>query len=99
MHHVTVTSSDIEDKSGLQAQAMLIRDSLLHLLDGIILLYHIGAHKQLGKVAAQRDSMNDNVVHVQEIDKKMKNCTNKVRCYKRTVCTLLLMILLVLIRI
>ncbi|XP_068246013.1 E3 ubiquitin-protein ligase RNF123-like [Palaemon carinicauda] len=77
VRHVTVTSSDMEDKSGVQEQAMLIHNSLLHLLDGIILLYHIGAHKQLGKVAAQRDSMNDNVAHVHEIDKKIKHCKDK----------------------
>ncbi|XP_066957839.1 E3 ubiquitin-protein ligase RNF123-like isoform X1 [Macrobrachium rosenbergii] len=77
VRHLTVTSGDIEDKPGVQEQAMLIHNSLLHLLDGIILLYHIGAHKQLGKVAAQRDSMNENVAHVLEIDKKVKYCREK----------------------
>lgn len=78
IQHVNVTTGDIEDKPGPQGSAKMIRDSLLHLLDGIILLYHIGAHKQLGKVAAQRDSMNENVMHVLEIDKKMQYCREKV---------------------
>ena len=54
------------------------RESLLPLLDGIVLLYHIGAHKQLGKVAAQRDSMLDNVAHVADIDTKIQYCKEKV---------------------
>lgn len=78
IQHVNVTTGDIEDKPGQQGNAKMIRDSLLHLLDGIILLYHIGAHKQLGKVAAQRDSMTENVMHVLEIDKKMQYCREKV---------------------
>ncbi|ROT73610.1 E3 ubiquitin-protein ligase RNF123 [Penaeus vannamei] len=77
IQHVNVTTGDIEDKPGQQGNAKMIRDSLLHLLDGIILLYHIGAHKQLGKVAAQRDSMTENVMHVLEIDKKMQYCREK----------------------
>ncbi|XP_042209259.1 E3 ubiquitin-protein ligase RNF123-like isoform X2 [Homarus americanus] len=77
MRLVNVTPGDVEDKPGQHGNSKLMRDSLLHLLDGIILLYHIGAHKQLGKVAAQRDSMNDNITHVLEIDKKMKYCIEK----------------------
>lgn len=78
MQHVNVTPGDVEDKLGQQANSKMMRDSLLYLLDGIILLYHIGAHKQLGKVAAQRDSMNDNITHVIEINEKIKYCKNKV---------------------
>lgn len=79
-HHVNLTSGTGGAKAGQRTeQCKLTQDSLLHLLDGIILLYHIGAHKQLGKVAAQRDAMNENIAHVQEIDKKMAYCQEKVR--------------------
>lgn len=79
-HHVNLTSGASGAKAGQRTeQCKLTQDSLLHLLDGIILLYHIGAHKQLGKVAAQRDAMNENIAHVQEIDKKMAYCQEKVR--------------------
>lgn len=88
IQHVNVTTGDIEDKPGQQGNAKMIRDSLLHLLDGIILLYHIGAHKQLGKVAAQRDSMNENVMHVLEIDKKMQYCREKVLIIDWKLCSL-----------
>ncbi|XP_045599784.1 E3 ubiquitin-protein ligase RNF123 [Procambarus clarkii] len=77
MKLVNVTPGDMDDKPDHNGGSKMRRDSLLHLLDGIILLYHIGAHKQLGKVAAQRDSMNDNITHVLEIDKKMKYCKEK----------------------
>lgn len=77
MRVVNVTPGDIEDKPSHSGNSRMMRDSLLHLLDGIILLYHIGAHKQLGKVAAQRDSMNDNITHVLEIDKKLEYCREK----------------------
>lgn len=77
IQHVNVTPGDVEDKPGKQADSKMMRDSLLHLLDGIILLYHIGAHKQLGKVAAQRDSMNDNITHIIEINEKMTYCKYK----------------------
>lgn len=79
-HHVNLTSGTGGAKAGQRTeQCKLTQDSLLHLLDGIILLYHIGAHKQLGKVAAQRDAMNENIAHVQEIDKKITYCQEKVR--------------------
>ncbi|KAK3886649.1 hypothetical protein Pcinc_009204 [Petrolisthes cinctipes] len=76
--YVNLTSGTSGTKAGQRVeQCKLTQDSLLHLLDGIILLYHIGAHKQLGKVAAQRDAMNENIAHVQEIDKKMAYCQDK----------------------
>ncbi|KAK7063244.1 hypothetical protein SK128_006712, partial [Halocaridina rubra] len=75
VHHMNMTSVSKEDKSLRHPQTKLIHDSLLHLLDGIVLLYHIGAHKQLGKIAAQRDSMNDNIAHVLELDKKINYCS------------------------
>lgn len=79
-HLVNLTTGTGGAKAGQRTeQCKLTQDSLLHLLDGIILLYHIGAHKQLGKVAAQRDAMNENIAHVQEIDKKMTYCQEKVR--------------------
>lgn len=79
LHRVTVTQApDDNEKSRQQGGGSgRGRDSLLHLLDGIVLLYHIGAHKQLGKVAAQRDSMNDNITHVGDIDRKIEYCNKK----------------------
>ncbi|KAK8379093.1 hypothetical protein O3P69_019133 [Scylla paramamosain] len=76
LQHLSVTH-DSEDKTGQGSGVGQDRDSLLHLLDGIVLLYHIGAHKQLGKVAAQRDSMADNISHVADIDKKIEYCRKK----------------------
>ncbi|XP_045119356.1 E3 ubiquitin-protein ligase RNF123-like isoform X2 [Portunus trituberculatus] len=76
LRHLSVTVES-EDKLGRGSGLGRGRDSLLHLLDGIVLLYHIGAHKQLGKVAAQRDSMLDNVAHVADIDRKIEYCKKK----------------------
>lgn len=75
LRHLSVTRES-EEKSGRGGPGRG-RDSLLHLLDGIVLLYHIGAHKQLGKVAAQRDSMADNISHVADIDRKIEYCREK----------------------
>ncbi|KAJ7379398.1 hypothetical protein OS493_016635, partial [Desmophyllum pertusum] len=40
--------------------------SLVEMLDGVIMLYHIAVHKQLSKVRAVRDNMKQNIKALEE---------------------------------
>ncbi|XP_059139447.1 E3 ubiquitin-protein ligase RNF123-like [Physella acuta] len=49
-------------------------NSLLDLLDCVVLLYHVAAHKQLGKMCALRDSMQDYIQNMRDTERKLKRC-------------------------
>ncbi|KAH9496305.1 hypothetical protein Btru_010563 [Bulinus truncatus] len=49
-------------------------NSLLDLLDCVVLLYHIAAHKQLGKMCALRESMQDYILNLKDTERKLKKC-------------------------
>ncbi|XP_064604806.1 LOW QUALITY PROTEIN: E3 ubiquitin-protein ligase RNF123-like [Liolophura sinensis] len=49
-------------------------NSLMELLDGLIILYHIAAHKQLSKTCTFRDSLKEYVTSLEETTKKLKLC-------------------------
>ncbi|KAI8771579.1 G-protein coupled receptor 126 [Biomphalaria glabrata] len=49
-------------------------NSLLDLLDCVVLLYHIAAHKQLGKMCALRESMQDYILNMKDTKRKLKKC-------------------------
>lgn len=49
-------------------------NSLLELLDAVVLLYHIAAHKQLGKMCALRDTMQDYIKNMRDTERKLKKC-------------------------
>uniref|UniRef100_T1IK83 RING-type E3 ubiquitin transferase n=1 Tax=Strigamia maritima TaxID=126957 RepID=T1IK83_STRMM len=51
--------------------------SLVELLDGIVLLYHISAHKQLAKMCSLRESMQDYINALEETEIKMDSIVNK----------------------
>lgn len=55
-----------------------LRTSLLHLLDGVILLYHHGGHKQIEKIVAQSDVFFDNVTYLEELYKKKDRYISEV---------------------
>ncbi|XP_031562489.1 E3 ubiquitin-protein ligase RNF123-like isoform X2 [Actinia tenebrosa] len=48
--------------------------SLVRMLDDVILLYHIAVHKQLSKVCAVRDSMQQNIKALEDIEARIKRC-------------------------
>lgn len=48
--------------------------SLTELLDGIITLYHIATHKQLGKMSTLRENMNEFIHSLMDTEEKMKHC-------------------------
>ncbi|KAK7493950.1 hypothetical protein BaRGS_00014832, partial [Batillaria attramentaria] len=49
-------------------------NTLMELLDGLVVLYHSAAHKQLGKMWALQDNMRDFVLALQDTQKKLQNC-------------------------
>nr|XP_006822492.1 PREDICTED: E3 ubiquitin-protein ligase RNF123-like [Saccoglossus kowalevskii] len=51
--------------------------SLLEILDGIIMLYDIGVHKQLGKMAAIYDNAAEFATALKETQRKLKKCGNQ----------------------
>ncbi|KAJ4433729.1 E3 ubiquitin-protein ligase RNF123 [Periplaneta americana] len=50
--------------------------SLLELLDGLVLFYHVAAHKQLAKVSMLRESMGEYVVALNNINTRLKTYRN-----------------------
>ncbi|XP_041349539.1 E3 ubiquitin-protein ligase RNF123-like [Gigantopelta aegis] len=49
-------------------------NTLMRLLDSLVLLYHIAAHKQLGKMCALRDNLKEFVLAYQDTEEKLKRC-------------------------
>ncbi|GFO15439.1 E3 ubiquitin-protein ligase rnf123, partial [Plakobranchus ocellatus] len=56
----------------------LLGNSLEEILDCIVLLYHIAAHRQLGKMCALRESMLDFVVNLRDTERKMRKCPEEL---------------------
>ncbi|XP_063432612.1 E3 ubiquitin-protein ligase RNF123-like isoform X2 [Mytilus trossulus] len=49
-------------------------NSLMELLDGLVMMYHIAAHKQLGKRCNLRDNMKEFVESLQDTQEKINKC-------------------------
>ncbi|VDH90317.1 Kip1 ubiquitination-promoting complex protein 1 [Mytilus galloprovincialis] len=49
-------------------------NSLMELLDGLVMMYHIAAHKQLGKRCNLRDNMKEFVESLQDTQEKINRC-------------------------
>lgn len=49
-------------------------NSLMEILDGIMLLYHVAAHKQLGKMDTWRDNMQEFIQSYKDTQAKLKTC-------------------------
>lgn len=49
-------------------------NSLMELLDGLVMMYHIAAHKQLGKMCNLRDNMKEFVDSLQDAEQKLNRC-------------------------
>ena len=49
-------------------------NSLMELLDGLVMMYHISAHKQLGKMCNLRDNMKEFVDSLQDTQQKINRC-------------------------
>ncbi|GFR90670.1 E3 ubiquitin-protein ligase RNF123-like [Elysia marginata] len=56
----------------------LLGNSLEEILDCVVLLYHIAAHRQLGKMCALRESMLDFVVNLRDTEKKIRKCPDEL---------------------
>ncbi|XP_050413378.2 E3 ubiquitin-protein ligase RNF123 [Patella vulgata] len=54
-------------------------NSLIDLLDGLVILYHSTAHKQLGKMCALRDNMKDFVLALQDTEEKYNKCPEEMK--------------------
>ncbi|GAB1599201.1 E3 ubiquitin-protein ligase RNF123-like isoform X2 [Argonauta hians] len=48
--------------------------TLAELLDGVVTLYHIATHKQLGKMSALRDNMNEFINSLIDTEEKLAKC-------------------------
>lgn len=48
------------------------------MLDDVITLYHIAVHKQLSKVRAVRDSMQQNIKALEDTDARIRQCPQDV---------------------
>ncbi|ESO88781.1 hypothetical protein LOTGIDRAFT_234381 [Lottia gigantea] len=53
-------------------------NSLIDLLDGLVILYHSAAHKQLGKMVALRDNMRDFILALQDTQEKYDKCPEEM---------------------
>ncbi|XP_021342759.1 E3 ubiquitin-protein ligase RNF123-like isoform X1 [Mizuhopecten yessoensis] len=53
-------------------------NSLMELLDGIVLLYHIAAHKQLTKMGTLRDNMKEYVTSLEDTESKLEKCPEQL---------------------
>ncbi|KAK3585943.1 hypothetical protein CHS0354_038485 [Potamilus streckersoni] len=53
-------------------------NSLMELLDGVAVLYHIASHKQLGKMSTLRDNLTEYVLSLEDTEKKLKLCPNEL---------------------
>jgi Kip1 ubiquitination-promoting complex protein 1 len=51
----------------------------MELLDGLVVLYHSAAHKQLSKMWALQDNMRDFVLALQDTQEKIDRCPPDVR--------------------
>ncbi|KAK3743920.1 hypothetical protein RRG08_054806 [Elysia crispata] len=56
----------------------LLGSALEEILDCVVLLYHIAAHRQLGKMCALRESMLDFVVNLRDTERKIRKCPEEL---------------------
>ncbi|KAJ9584194.1 hypothetical protein L9F63_021458, partial [Diploptera punctata] len=68
VERISITHSDEKIKTG----AMDPASSLIELLDGLILFYHVAAHKQLAKVSTLRDNMAEYVRALNDVNLRLK---------------------------
>lgn len=62
------------DEQSLTCEDRNLEPSLVEMLDGVIMLYHIAVHKQLSKVRAVRDNMKQNIKALEETMGKFRRC-------------------------
>ncbi|KAK6623954.1 hypothetical protein RUM44_010810 [Polyplax serrata] len=71
------------DKSRVSNGFVDNTQSLMELLDGIILFYHTSAHKQIVKVSAMRDNMEDYVTAYESARTRLESFKNPNKAMKR----------------
>ncbi|XP_058956271.2 E3 ubiquitin-protein ligase RNF123 [Pocillopora verrucosa] len=62
------------DESSISCEDRNLEPSLVEMLDGVIMLYHIAVHKQLSKVRAVRENMKQNIKALEETMAKIRRC-------------------------
>ncbi|RMX52910.1 hypothetical protein pdam_00010966 [Pocillopora damicornis] len=62
------------DESPISCEDRNLEPSLVEMLDGVIMLYHIAVHKQLSKVRAVRENMKQNIKALEETMAKIRRC-------------------------
>ncbi|XP_025107715.1 E3 ubiquitin-protein ligase RNF123-like isoform X1 [Pomacea canaliculata] len=60
------------------AREMPSGNSIMELLDGLVLLYHAAAHKQLAKMWSLQDTMQDFVLALQDTKEKLRKCPKEL---------------------
>ncbi|KAJ8302173.1 hypothetical protein KUTeg_021160 [Tegillarca granosa] len=68
------TKQKVQNKDAYPEIEMPSGNSLMELLDGIIILYHTGAHKQLAKMSTLRDNLKEYSSSLQDAETKLNNC-------------------------
>lgn len=63
-----------EDTLDYPGTEMPTGNSLMEILDGVMLLYHVAAHKQLGKMDSWRDNMQEFIQSYKDTQSKLKTC-------------------------
>ncbi|KAL5013113.1 hypothetical protein ScPMuIL_007383 [Solemya velum] len=61
-------------KVGYPETEMPSGNSLMELLDGVVMLYYIGAHKQLAKMCSLRENMKEFTLSLQDTEEKLDKC-------------------------
>ncbi|XP_064632637.1 E3 ubiquitin-protein ligase RNF123-like isoform X2 [Lineus longissimus] len=68
-----------KDKTAENAERLVTeKASLSEILDGLIMMYHIAAHKQLGKMCTLRETVQEYVNALQETKEKLEKCSDEM---------------------
>ncbi|XP_043933716.1 E3 ubiquitin-protein ligase RNF123 isoform X2 [Protopterus annectens] len=81
------TEEDIEGTNGSdglllgrpsdESEQPITEKSLLEIVDGIIMMYNISVHQQLGKMVGVSDDVNEYAVALKDTEEKLKRCPQR----------------------
>lgn len=73
LSHLKKTFSETESNSNLPSKVSA-DETLVEILDGLIMLYNTTAHKQLGKMCSLRETFQEYIIALTDAEKKMAVC-------------------------